>query len=124
MMFKIRQGFTFQQSPKHPGLVGRFLHGHQVLNLTSPSPSKYLIHSSGHPSLKIANCRDYLEPQAGFSGSMRNSNLIHSDLSSSGPSTLSIFFAMEIIGMGGVLVHRRRQNSDRFGNLTHGHCLD
>jgi hypothetical protein len=25
---------TLQQSPKHPGLVCRFLHGHQVLNLT------------------------------------------------------------------------------------------
>jgi hypothetical protein len=34
MMFKIRQGFTLQQSPKHLGLVRRFLHGHQVLNLT------------------------------------------------------------------------------------------
>jgi hypothetical protein len=34
MMFKIRQGLTLQQSPKHPGLVIRFLHGHQVLNLT------------------------------------------------------------------------------------------
>jgi hypothetical protein len=32
MMFKTRQGFTLQQSPKHPGLVSRFLHGHQVLN--------------------------------------------------------------------------------------------
>jgi hypothetical protein len=34
MMFKIRQGLTLQQNPKHPGLVRRFLHGHQVLNLT------------------------------------------------------------------------------------------
>jgi hypothetical protein len=34
MMFKIRQGLTLQQSPKHPGLVRRFLHGYQVLNLT------------------------------------------------------------------------------------------
>jgi hypothetical protein len=34
MMFKIRQGLTLQQSPKHPDLVSRFLHGHQVLNLT------------------------------------------------------------------------------------------
>jgi hypothetical protein len=25
---------TLQQSPKHPGIVRRFLHGHQVLNLT------------------------------------------------------------------------------------------
>jgi hypothetical protein len=34
MMFKIRLGLTLQQSPKHSGLVSRFLHGHQVLNLT------------------------------------------------------------------------------------------
>jgi hypothetical protein len=34
MMFKIKQGLTLQQSLKHPGLVSRFLHGHQVLNLT------------------------------------------------------------------------------------------
>jgi hypothetical protein len=25
---------TLQQSPKHPGHVSRFLHGHQVLNFT------------------------------------------------------------------------------------------
>jgi hypothetical protein len=59
----------------------------------------HLIQSSGHPSLKIANCREYLEPQGGLSGSMRNSNLIHSDLSTSGPSTLSIFFTLEKEGM-------------------------
>jgi hypothetical protein len=34
MMFKTRQGLTFKQSPKYHGLVRRFLHGHQVLNLT------------------------------------------------------------------------------------------
>jgi hypothetical protein len=33
-MFKIRQGLTFQQSPKHPVFFCRFLHAHQVLNLT------------------------------------------------------------------------------------------
>jgi hypothetical protein len=33
-MIKLGQGLTLQQSPKHPGLVSRFLHGHQVLNLT------------------------------------------------------------------------------------------
>jgi hypothetical protein len=49
----------------------------------------------------IANCQEYLEPEAGLSGSMRNSNLIHSDLSVSGPSTLSIFFTLEKTGMGG-----------------------
>jgi hypothetical protein len=34
MMFKIRQGLSHEQSLKHPGLISRFLHGHQVLNLT------------------------------------------------------------------------------------------
>jgi hypothetical protein len=34
MMFKISLALTLQQSPKHPGLVCRFVHGHQVLNLT------------------------------------------------------------------------------------------
>jgi hypothetical protein len=34
MIFKIRQGLTLQQRPKHPILVRRFLHGHQVLNCT------------------------------------------------------------------------------------------
>jgi hypothetical protein len=48
-----------------------------------------------HLSLKIASCREYLEFKAEFSGSMRNSNLIYSDLSASGPSTLSIFFILE-----------------------------
>jgi hypothetical protein len=33
-MFKMRQGLTLQQSPKHPGLVNRFLQGHQFFNLT------------------------------------------------------------------------------------------
>jgi hypothetical protein len=34
MMLKKRQGLTLQQIPKHPGLVRRFLDGHQVLTLT------------------------------------------------------------------------------------------
>jgi hypothetical protein len=34
MIFKIRQGLNLQQSPKQSGLVSRFLHGNQVLNLT------------------------------------------------------------------------------------------
>jgi hypothetical protein len=101
MMSKIRQGLTLQQSPKHPGLVRRFLHGHQVLNLTEGhQPNSDLIQSSGHTSLKIAKFREYMEPQAGLSGSMRNSNLIHLDLSVSGLLTLSISFTLETKGMG------------------------
>jgi hypothetical protein len=61
----------------------------------------HLIHSSGHPSLKIPNCWEYLEPQAWLSRSMRNSNLIHSNLAASGPSTLSNFFTRETKGIGG-----------------------
>jgi hypothetical protein len=61
---------------------------------------KYLIHSSGHPFLNIESCREYLESKAEFSRSMRNSNLIHSDLSASVPSTLSILFILETKGMG------------------------
>jgi hypothetical protein len=53
-----------------------------------------LIYFSGHPCLKRTNCQGYLE--ARLSGSMRNSNLIHSDLFASGPSALSIFFTLEI----------------------------
>jgi hypothetical protein len=34
MMLKIRQDLALPQCPKHPGLVNRFLQGHQVLNLT------------------------------------------------------------------------------------------
>jgi hypothetical protein len=34
MIFIVSQGLTLQQSPKHPGLVRRFLYGYQVLNLT------------------------------------------------------------------------------------------
>jgi hypothetical protein len=33
-MLKAKQDLTVQQSPKNPGLVSRFLHGHQLLNLT------------------------------------------------------------------------------------------
>jgi hypothetical protein len=33
MMFKITQGLTIQQITKHPSLISRFLHEHQVLNL-------------------------------------------------------------------------------------------
>jgi hypothetical protein len=97
-MFKIRQGLTLQQSPKHPGLVstGSFM---GIRFSISRKAITYLIDSSGYPSLKIENFREYME--AGLSGSMRNSDLIHSDLSASGPSTLSIFFTLKTKGMGG-----------------------
>jgi hypothetical protein len=49
--------------------------------------------------MKIENWQKYLE--AGFSGYMKNSNLIHSDLSTSGPSTLSIFPTLKKKGMEG-----------------------
>jgi hypothetical protein len=73
--------------------------------LISRKAITHLIQFSGHPSLKIANCGEYLEPQARFSVSMRNSNLIHSEFSASGPSTLLIFFTLETKGIGGVLAY-------------------
>jgi hypothetical protein len=33
MMFKIRQDLILQQSLKYPGLYGRLLHGHKVLDI-------------------------------------------------------------------------------------------
>jgi hypothetical protein len=59
----------------------------------------HLIQSFGYPSLKIANYQEYLE--AGLYGSIRNSNLIQSDLSAAGPSTFSIIFTLETKGFGG-----------------------
>jgi hypothetical protein len=116
---------TLQQSLKYPGLVRRFLHGHQVINLTEGHHPLDPVLWNLHSSLKMANCREYLEPDAGLSGSMRNSNLMHSDLSASVSSTLSTFFTLEIKGMGGgVFAHRRRQSSSGIEKLTHGHCLD
>jgi hypothetical protein len=99
MMFKIRQGLTLHQSLKHPGLVSRFLHGHQVLNLTEGNyPINPVLWAS---ILEEINCREYMEPDDGLSGPLRNSNLIHPDLSASVPSTLSIFFTLGTKGMGG-----------------------
>jgi hypothetical protein len=72
-----------------------------------------LIHSSGtlYPSWKIEIFQEYLED--GLTESMKNSNLIHSDLSASDPSALSIFFfTLETKAMG-VLIHRRRQRHQR-----------
>jgi hypothetical protein len=78
----------------------------------------HLIHSSGHPSLKMASCQEYLKPQAGLSGSMRNSNLIQSDLSVPAPSILSIFFTlgtkgMVAIGEGGVSLAQKEARQQR-----------
>jgi hypothetical protein len=91
----VGQGLTFQQSPKHPGLVNKFLHGHQVLNFTE-----------GHQPLDIILWEYILEDNklsgvlGGLSGFMRSPNFIHSKLSASRPSTLSIFFTLET-RMGG-----------------------
>jgi hypothetical protein len=38
---------TFQQSQKHPGIINRFLHGHQVINLTEgPHPLDSILWAS------------------------------------------------------------------------------
>jgi hypothetical protein len=65
----------------------------------------------------ITNSWEYIE--AGFSGFMRNSNLIHSDLSGSGN-----FFTLvtKRTGLGGLLAHRSIKSSGKFRKLTHGHC--
>jgi hypothetical protein len=123
MMIKIREGLNLQQSPNHPGLVSRFLHGNQALNLTEGHhPLNPVLWASILEDSKLSGV---LGADAGFSESMRNLKLIHSDLSASVPSTLSIFFTLETKGMGGgVLAHRRRKSSGGFGKLTHGHFLD
>jgi hypothetical protein len=61
----------------------------------------HLIQSSENPYLMITNCREYLE--YGHFGIMRNSKLIHSDLSALVPYTLSIFFTLEPKRMRGFL---------------------
>jgi hypothetical protein len=54
MMFKVRQGLTLQQSPKHTGLVRGFLHGHQVLNLTEGNhPLDTLLWASNLEDIKL-----------------------------------------------------------------------
>jgi hypothetical protein len=69
MMFKIREGLTLQESPKILVLsAGSFM---GIRFSISRKAITHLIQSSGNPSLKIANCREYLEPQAVLSGSMR-----------------------------------------------------
>jgi hypothetical protein len=77
--------FTLQQRSKIPGLVSRFLQGNQVLNFTGEHQTLDPLLWLSHPSLKIVKCRAYLE--ARLSGSMRNSNLIHSVFFISGSST-------------------------------------
>jgi hypothetical protein len=65
------------------------------------STSKPLIHYYGHPSLKILNCCEYLEPKAHLFGFMKNFEWFHLVLSMSGPFTLSIFFILETKVTGG-----------------------
>jgi hypothetical protein len=99
MMLKIRQHLTIQQIPKHADLVSRFLQGHPVLNFTEGhQPSKHSIHSSVYPPLKKIKFQEFLEDV--FSESMKNSNLIQSNLSMSELSALSIFFTLDTKGMG------------------------
>jgi hypothetical protein len=101
MMFKIRQGLTLPQNPKHPGLVCRFLHGYQVLNLTE-----------GHHPLDPILWASILEDSklSELLGASSWVVWIHEKLQldplrlvrvSSVPSTLSIFFTLETKEMGG-----------------------
>jgi hypothetical protein len=90
-MSKIRQGLNLKQSPKYPGLVIRFLEGHQVLYLVEGHHLlDPLLWESILENIKVL---EYLE--ADLSASMKKSSLIQSDLSVSGQSTLYIFFTLE-----------------------------
>jgi hypothetical protein len=122
-MLKIRQDLTLQQSLKHPGLVSRFHHGHQVLTLTE-----------GHHSLDPVLWASILEASklSRVLGASSWVVWIHEEIQLDPtilvrvrPITLSIFFILELKEIGGrVLSHRKRQRSGGFGKLTHGHCLD
>jgi hypothetical protein len=59
------------------------------------------INPTGHPSLKFAKNREYLEPQAGLIGFMRNFKFIRSILSASWPSIFSILFTLKTKEIGG-----------------------
>jgi hypothetical protein len=121
MMIKVRQDLTLQQSPKHPGLVRWFLHGHQVLNL-----------KEGHHPLDPLLA--FILEDSKLSGVLGDSSwvvCIHDKLQLDPlrlvhvrPINLPIFFTLETKGMGGVLAHRRRQSSGGLGKLTHVHCQD
>jgi hypothetical protein len=101
---KSETSWLFQQVPSRASST----QSHGRPSPTWPIPLGICIYSS----------RKFQEPlEAELSGSMRNFDLINTDLSMSGPFTLSIFFTLERKGMGGVLAHRRRQRIERFGNL-------
>jgi hypothetical protein len=101
-MLKLGQGLTLEQSPKYPDLVSRAGSFNGIRFSISRKVITHLIHFSGHTSLKIKSFQEDLEAE--LSGSMRNSNLIHSVLSVSDPSNLSIFFIMETKMGGGVFL--------------------
>jgi hypothetical protein len=117
-MFKIRQGLTLQQSPKHPGLVRRFLHGHQFLNLPE-----------GHHPLDPMFWASILEDSklSGVLGASSWIVWIHEKLQIF-PFRLvrvRLINLVHLLHLGnkrngaGVLAHRRRQSSGGFGKLTH-----
>jgi hypothetical protein len=55
--------------------------------------------------------------EAGLSGSIKKSNLIHSDFYTSGPPTLSIFFTLEDKGMGEFSRTKEDKAAEDLGNL-------
>jgi hypothetical protein len=118
---------TLQQSPKHPGLVSRFLHGHQVLNLTEGHhPLDPLLWDPAF-ILEDIKLTGVLGASSWFVWIHEKLQLDPLRLVSVRPIHLvmSTFFTLETKGMGGgFLEHRRRQRSNRFGKLTHGYCVD
>jgi hypothetical protein len=78
----------------------------------------HLIHSSGQPFLKMINCLEYLDTE--LVGSIRNSNLMSSVLSTSPPSALSNSLTLETKGVGLVLSKSWRLPNRGSGILNHG----
>jgi hypothetical protein len=108
MMFKIRQGLTLQQRPKHPILVRRFLHGHQVLNRTE-----------GYHPLDPVLWAFILEDikLSGVLGSSSWVVWIHEKLQLDPLRLVRVrpINLVETKGIGGrVLLHRRKQSSGGF----------
>jgi hypothetical protein len=126
-MLKLRQGLTFQQSPKHPDLVKRFLQGYQLLTLTEghqqvstwytplgPCIHPWIWQIDGSTwILKLVSLDSWRTPTWSIPSCLRQA---HHPCPSFSP------WRQKGMKGGGFLVHRRRQSSGRFGKLDHGHC--
>jgi hypothetical protein len=121
MMFKIRQGLTLQQSLKHPGLVSRFFHGHQVLNLTEGHhPLDPILWVS---ILEVRNLSGVLGTSSWVVWMYEKLQLDPVRLVHARPINLvhPLYLRNERKRGGGgvILIHRRRQISGGFENLLY-----